>query len=106
MLERRDHDRIPRHDGYWPETIERWKREGLDGDAETVYRDWLRDDIAGVCWSWPVPFPGRNEVLREDDETQVVRGTQGKVERRWKHKQGTPEHIEFGCNSRDKWERE
>lgn len=105
MLERRDHDRIPRHDGYWPETIERWKGEGLQGDAQTVYR-MLRSDIAGVCWSWPVPFPGRNEVLREDDETRVVRGDQGKTERRWKDKQGTPEHIEFGCDSREKWERE
>ncbi|MBI4024095.1 MAG: hypothetical protein HY360_03885, partial [Verrucomicrobia bacterium] len=80
MLERRDHDRVPRHDGYWPETIERWKGEGLDGDYQTVLR-LLGGDISGVCWSWPVPFPNRNEVLAEDERTKVVRGSLGKVER-------------------------
>lgn len=105
MLERRDHDRIPRHDGYWPETIERWQGEGLDGDTGTVLRT-LRADVGGVCWSWPVPFPGRHEVLSDDGRTKVVRGSQGKVERTWKNKWGTPEHIEFGCDSREKWESE
>jgi hypothetical protein len=105
MLARSDHDRIPRHDGYWPETIERWQGEGLEGDAHTVYR-LLRSDIAGVCWSWPVPFPGRREVLSDDRRTEVVRGNQGKIERYWKNKWGTPEHIEFGCDSRESWQRD
>ncbi len=105
MLERRDHDRIPRHDGYWPETIARWQREGFTGDWAAALR-WLQSDIAGVCWSWPVPFPGREEILGEDAETKLVRGNQGKVERYWKNKWGTPEHVEFGCASREKWEQE
>lgn len=105
-LERRDHDRIPRHDQFWPETIRRWQEEGLDGDAKTVYREVLKGDLAGVCWSWPVPFPGRNEILEDDGRTLLIRGNQGKIERRWKNKSGTPEHVEFGCDSREKWERE
>ena len=103
MLERREHDRIPRHDGYWPETIERWKKEGLDGGWDDALRH-LENDVGGVCWSWPVPFPGREEILSEDEETKVVRGSMGKVERVWKNKWGTPEHIEFDCDSREKWE--
>jgi len=102
MLEHRDHDRIPRHDSYWPETIQRWQTEGLDGDGSTVHQ-LLRDDLGGVCWSWPVPFPGRYEVISEDDETRVVRGPMGKVERRWKNRSGTPEHISFDCDSPIKW---
>ncbi len=27
QLERRDHDRIPRHGGYWRETINLWKQK-------------------------------------------------------------------------------
>ena len=103
MLERRDHDRIPRHDGYWPETIERWKKEGFDGDWEGALR-YLQSDLGGVGWSWPVPFPGREEILSEDEQTKVVRDSMGKVERVWKNKWGTPEHIAFDCDSREKWE--
>lgn len=105
MLERRDHDRIPRHDQYWPETIARWKKEGLEGDGQTVL-NLLKSDVAGVGWCWPVPFPGRYEVLQEDEQTRVVRGSMGKVERLWKNRSGTPEHIEFGCDCREKWETE
>ena len=105
MLERRDHDRIPRHDGYWPETIERWKSEGFDGDWNAALRR-LESDVAGLCWSWPVPFPGREELLSEDEETRVIRDSMGKVQRVWKNKWGTPEHIAFDCDSREKWERE
>ena len=83
--------------------MERWKREGLTGDEEFAER--LRDDFAGLCWSWPVPFPGRHEVLEETAETQVVRDSMGKIERHWKHRSGTPEHIEFGCDCRSQWER-
>lgn len=103
MVERRDHDRIPRHDGYWPETIARWQKEGLVGDGTAALRR-LQSDVTGICWSWPVPFPGREEVLSEDAETRVVRDSQGKTERHWKNKWGTPEHIAFGCDGRGKWE--
>ncbi|MBI4023904.1 MAG: trimethylamine methyltransferase family protein [Verrucomicrobia bacterium] len=99
------HDRIPRFDSYWPETIQRWQDEGLAGDADTVL-DLLRSDITRVCSSLPVPFPGREEVLSEDEHTKVVRGNQGKTERVWKHRSGTPEHIRFDCDCREKWERE
>jgi len=105
MLEHRDHDRIPRHDGYWPETIARWNREGFAGDRGGALK-FLQNDLTGVCWSWPVPFPGREEILSEDAETKVVRGSMGKVERVWKNKWGTPEHIAFGCDSPAKWHSE
>ena len=105
MLERRDHDRIPRHDGYWPETIDRWRKEGFDGDWDGALR-LLQSDVTNVCWSWPEPFPGREEILSENEETKVVRGSNGNVSRVWKNKWGTPEHISFGCDSRGKWESE
>ncbi|MCC6581742.1 MAG: hypothetical protein IT440_15020 [Phycisphaeraceae bacterium] len=105
MLERRDHDRIPRYDGYWPQTIARWQSEGLLGDARTVL-DMLRSDVVGVCWIWPAPFPGRREILEENAETEVILDRMGNVSRVWKHKQGTPEHIRFDCDCAEKWFRQ
>jgi hypothetical protein len=47
MFERRDHDRVPRHDSYWSETLERWKSEGMCGYVETVL-DRLGTDFHGL----------------------------------------------------------
>ncbi len=100
FLDRRDQDRIPRADGYWRETIERWKSEGMaEGEHETL----LRRDFAHAGWSWPVPYPGRREVLEEDDETVVILDRMGNTQRWWKNRSGTQEHIAFGCDSAESW---
>jgi uroporphyrinogen decarboxylase len=99
-LSRQDHDRVPRRDGPWPETLERWEHEGFEGD----FQEWLGSDLDGICWSWPKPFPGQREIVSEDEDTQVIRDEMGKVQRTWKHKFGTPDHISFDCDSREKWE--
>lgn len=104
MLARRDHDRVPRHDTFWPETIARWQREGLQWDHNDVLR-LLDTDFQSLCWAWPAPFPGQREVLSQDAETEVVRDAWGGVSRFWRHRSGTPEHISFGCTDRDTWER-
>lgn len=104
MMERRDHDRIPRHESFWSETITRWRGEGLDGDASTVL-GLLESDFHGICWCWPEAFPGTAKTVSEDAETKVVRDGQGKLVRYWKNKSGTPEHLGFECNSREVWEK-
>jgi len=101
-LERRDHDRVPRHDTFWPETIARWQDEGLDGDAGTVLGQ-LGSDFHPTCWLWPAPFPGRHEVLEEDRDTVISINAWGQTERNWKHRAGTPEHLGFSCLERAQW---
>jgi len=103
MFSRKDQDRIPRHDTFWAETIERWEREGLEGGYAGAL-DRLGSDFHSLCWSWPAPFRGGRKVLSEDAETQVVRDEWGAVARFWKHRSGTPEHVGFDCDSRRKWE--
>ena len=105
MFARQDQDRIPRHDNYWGDTIRRWQREGLAGDAATVLEK-LQTDFHGVCWAWPQCFPGQEQVVAETAETRDVRDGHGKTVRHWKHKSGTPEHLAFGCDTREKWEQE
>lgn len=104
MFARQDQDRVPRHDSFWPETISRWQREGLLGDHSDVWR-LLGSDFQTLCWSWPAPFPGRREVLAQDAETETVRDAWGGIARFWKGRSGTPEHIGFGCDSREAWEK-
>ncbi|MCC7146243.1 MAG: hypothetical protein IT443_07330 [Phycisphaeraceae bacterium] len=103
MMEHRDHDRVPRSDGYWDETIARWQAEGLAGSTEQVWQ-LLDRDFAHLCWSWPRPFPGRQEVLEQNEETRVVIDGFGQKTREWKHRSGTPEHLGWECDSRQVWE--
>lgn len=102
MFERKDHDRIPRHETFWTETIERWQGEGLDGDQQAVL-DRLGSDFQGVCWAWPAPYPGQWTVLDEDQTTKLILNPWGQKERVWKGRSGTPEHLGFCCNSPDDW---
>lgn len=104
MFERREQDRIPRHETFWNETIERWQGEGLRGNAGTVLER-LGSDFHGLNWLWPVAFPGQEDLISEDSETKIVRDGQGKSVRYWKKKSGTPEHLGFECNSRELWEK-
>lgn len=103
MFERRDHDRVPRHESFWSDTIERWQKEGLLGDTKTVL-ELLESDFHGLNWLWPQAFPGEDRVVEQNAETYVVRDSNGKLVRYWKGRQGTPEHLGFDCDSREKWE--
>jgi uroporphyrinogen decarboxylase len=103
-FERRDHDRVPRHESFWGDTIERWQKEGLNGDYQTVL-DLLGSDFHGLNWCWPQVFPGEEKIVSTDAETKVVRDGQGKLVRYWKGKSGTPEHLGFDCDTREKWEK-
>ena len=99
MMMRQDHDRIPRCDDYWPETIERWRNEGMTGDPH----EHLGSDIRGICWAWPKPFPGREQMIAEDSQTRTVINDQGNTVRLSKQTSTTPEHIAFGCTTRELW---
>jgi uroporphyrinogen decarboxylase len=109
-MERRDMDRVPRYETCWHETLERWMREGLPGrtNNEAMQSVWtaLEADMHMLSWFWPHPFPGRETVLAEDEETRTTLGPSGTMERFWKTKSGTPEHVGWDCDSRQKWEQQ
>lgn len=62
--------------------------------------------MQSLTWFWPHPFPGRNDLVSEDAETRTTLGPSGTIERYWKNKSGTPEHVGWDCESREKWEGE
>jgi hypothetical protein len=108
MFAREDHDRVPRYETCWGETLDRWMAEGLEaGNREEAMErvlEHLDADLHSLCWYWPHPYPGREEVIREDADTRVIKGPSGTIERYWKRKSGTPEHIGWECDGRDVWE--
>lgn len=104
MMAHQDHDRIPRHDCFWNETIQRWQSEGMKGNYGEAL-DFLQSDFDNLCWCWPKAFPGEDVIISETEETKVVRDGQGKLLRSWKGKSGTPEHLGFECDSREVWEK-
>ncbi len=103
-IHHQDHDRVPRHDSYWAETIERWQREGLTGNDRTVY-DWLGSDIDMLSGGDIRTFPVQpTQIIEENEQVIVQRNEWGATLQQWKNRAGTPEHLTFDCDRRSKWE--
>jgi uroporphyrinogen decarboxylase len=103
-FDRKDHDRVPRHDTYWRETVERWQKEGGVSDAHDVLLNHLGSDMKGVAGSWPAPFPGHQKQISEDETTRTFENDWGEIVRYFKGRSGTPEHLGWGCQTREQWE--
>ncbi|MFI5385148.1 MAG: uroporphyrinogen decarboxylase family protein [Fimbriimonadales bacterium] len=99
MFQRQDQDSIPRCESWWNETLERWRSEGFAGDL----LQFVGNDFQSLSWSDPMPWPGREEAIVEDELTRTYLDSWGNQVRYWKAKSGTPEHVAFGCQTRDDW---
>jgi uroporphyrinogen decarboxylase len=102
----------------WPDTIQAWLEQGYptqevigeDGQVkqEAVnWRDHFGYDMVVVGGEFDVlPLRDYREVLEETNEWVITRDGAGAVFKRWKHKSGTPEHIDFRMTSRQVWARD
>lgn len=87
VMEYRPADRVPHWEvGVWEQTRERWQQEGLD--TERLHWNWFAGEPAlGMDLREFIPFNGRmippfeQEVLEEDERTQLIRDAQGRVRR-------------------------
>jgi len=102
MLQRRAHDRVPRWDMFWPETLARFRAEGLQGDPGDHF-DFDCHSIAVLDHS---PFPGREQVQAQDAETRTLIDSWGATIRVHKHHSSVPEHHGRLCDSPEAWRRE
>lgn len=100
LLEHREADRVAIFDGYWPETLQRWRGEGLAEDADIA--DEFRHDFALFGFDMSLGFP--EEVLCEDERTVTVRSSYGMTERRWKAQSGPPQMLGTVICDRASWE--
>ena len=127
-------ERVGLLDGPWGDTIAAWVKQGYP--TRMVHKDvgekrWRDDgrvvdvsapgeyieplppwehfgyDLAGAGgWFDINPLRGVSELVDETDEWEIRRNGAGAALKYWKHKSGTPEHIDFRMVSRDIWERD
>jgi uroporphyrinogen decarboxylase len=91
------------YEHFWDDTQAEWEKQGLPEGVDLI--EYFDYDIK--------PIPGgdikteaivRNSVIVEEtDETIVKINGWGAKLRYWKHKSGTPEHIEFDMTSEAVW---
>jgi len=85
---------------YWPETLDRWKDEGMPADAEPVaYFGYDRFEWLPVDFNFIPPF--EVQVLEEDEKTRVVRDAVGVVKREFKYGSAMPHYIDFPIKTRE-----
>lgn len=98
-----DHDRIPRYDTYWPDTLRRWEGEGLVGgrDGALACLDADLSVVNGIIW--PDPFPGRREIVAEDASTVTFVDGFGQKVQQFKERSTTPTHLGWECTDSDVW---
>jgi uroporphyrinogen decarboxylase len=100
---REEHDRVPRHESFWVDTINNWTKEGLEGGEEGA-REQLGSDLMKInVFHWSSPYPGRRDVIAEDELTVTYTDEWGGKVRYFKNKQTTPEHVGWECDSVDVW---
>jgi len=104
FLRREPADRIGVHEGFWPDTRRKWVAEGHVAEDESLDDHFgldLRKFGGHTVDAW---LDYQEQILEETDQTKLVRSANGAVLRWWKHKSGTPEHVDFLVKDRSGWE--
>jgi len=111
LLRKQPAERMGFFDLPWGDTLRKWaEEEGYPTNADGHPRGAV--EVFGMdlapCGGWMSPWPrhGFEEVLEETDEWVVRRDGAGAVQKNWKHKSGTPQHVDFGLTSREIWDRD
>lgn len=89
-------------DGQWEEVAE-------EGDYEEPVPPWqhFQYDMVGIGpWMDYLPLRDYDETVQETSTWKITRNGAGAWFKFWKHKMGTPEHIDFRMVSREIWESE
>ncbi len=87
-------------DGQWEEVTE-------EGDYEEPVPPWLhfQYDMVGIGpWMDYLPLRDYDETIQETSAWKITRNGAGASFKFWKHKMGTPEHMDFRMASREIWE--
>ena len=111
LLRGKPAERVGLHDGIWPDTLRQWvEEEGYPTDeagSPVPQVEHFDYDLQGVGgWFDKLPIRDFREVEEETDEWEITRNGAGAALKRWKHKSGTPEHIDFRMTSRQLWDRD
>ena len=133
LFDRKPAERAGVMDNIWRQTMSKWLTQGYptrrvrrtvnlkvreNGQEVEKEAEFEKDepvpaaehfgfDMTGAGgWFDMMPLKGHSEVLEETDEWRITRNGAGAALKYWKHKSGTPEHIDFRMTSREVWERD
>lgn len=135
LLRKKPAERMALMEGPWPDTLANWVRQGYptrrrfrrkgqdrwraedgmwvavekDGEYEEPVPPWQHfgfDMVGTGGWFDIQPLRDYEELVEQTDEWEVKRNGAGASLKYWKHKSGTPEHIDFRMSSRAIWERD
>lgn len=99
VLNHKEPDRVPIHDGLWQTTIERWYNEGLSKEMSI-------SDYFGYEMKWIFPdtspqFP--HEILEKNEDFFIERDHYGEVIKNFKNRPSTPGIIDSPVKNRKDW---
>ena len=103
-LDRRPVDLLPHGDGLWGETHGKYVKEKkmTEGEDESRHFDM---SWRGTGWlNSTADLDFTEKTVEETDETVLKLNGNGAKLRWWKHKSGTPEHVDFNVKERPDWE--
>lgn len=109
LLNHQEADRVGILDGFWVETIDRWKKEGFPESATPA--DYFEHDIAFVMFESRMGF--REEVISEDADFKILRNIDGVIFRIPKDKRHFVENdidmpgipVDYLMKDRHDWEK-
>jgi len=95
-------NRWRREDGMW----EKAEKDGLYEEPVPPWEHFGFDMVGTGGWFDIMPWRDYEELIEETDEWEIKRNGAGAALKYWKHKSGTPEHMNFLMTNREIWERD
>ncbi|MBN1942369.1 MAG: hypothetical protein JW849_03650 [Phycisphaerae bacterium] len=120
-LKRQPADRVGLLESFWGDTEQHWRdqgflkggqdiegRFGIEQDRDGADEDVVSHfgiDVWAAGWLNSEADPAcPKTIIEETDEWKLVRDGNGALLKWWKHKSGTPEHVDFLVKDRAGWE--
>ena len=85
---------------YWPDTIERWRREGLPMNVDPIEYFGM-DRMEEMYYDRSLGF--EEKVLSEDDESVTKINSNGVTVRSWKKRYAPPQYLDFTVKTEEDW---
>ncbi len=99
------HDRMPViHWAEWPETKERWLKEGMPADVNEHEYFQAVPTTAWIAINIALYPAFEKEIFEETQEYQIFRDEGGVIQKSWKNRSNIPHYIDFTLKSVKDWD--
>ncbi|MFI4912891.1 MAG: uroporphyrinogen decarboxylase family protein [Sedimentisphaeraceae bacterium JB056] len=89
---------------FWPETVDKWVKEGHLEEGENPEFHFDFDIIRNWCSGDMTADPHNPEtIIEETEETKLFKNGNGATLKLWKNKSGVPEHVDFDIKDYAAW---